>query len=739
MKTKFPHFRQLDSMDCGPACLRMIASFYGKEYSIETLRKKCFITRSGVSMLGISDGAESIGFKTVGVRMTVKEIKKGMLFPCILHWNQRHFVVLYKIKKRNNNYQFFISDPASKKLVYTEEEFSKCWLSIKREGKEYGAALALDPTPDFYYICDEKDRKQRSLVFFIRFLRPYKKEILQLLIGMLVASVLQLIFPFLTQALVDIGIRGNSVNFIILILIGQLIISLSQLTIEFLRSWIVLHINARVNIALISDFLIKLMKLPLSYFDSKNVGDIMQRIGDHTRIEQFLMGSSIPTLFSFISFFIFSLVLFIYNPLILMIYLIGNGLYVTWVSIFMKRRRELDIKRFETSASEQSNLIQLITGMQEIKLNNSERQKRWLWERIQVKLFKISIKGQALGQIQQAGSLFFSQVTNLIITFIAAKCVVEGSMTLGMMVALTYIVGMLNGPINAFIGFIRQLQDAKISLERLNEIHNREDEENNIQKKNMELPTSGDITLDKVWFSYSGADRDYVLKDLSLRIPHGKVTAIVGASGGGKTTIVKLLLGFYPPLKGKVNIGDIPLNEINPHLWRSNTGAVLQDGYIFSDTIANNITLDSEEIDKLRLAHAVEIANIRDYIDSLPLGYNTKIGMEGNGISQGQRQRILIARVVYKNPQFIFFDEATNSLDTNNERIIMNNLNKFYKGKTVVVVAHRLSTVRNADNIIVMDKGMIVEQGTHDELVSKKRLYFNLVKNQLELGKNANR
>ena len=734
MKT-FPHFRQLDAMDCGPTCLRMIAKYYGKDFSIETLRKRSFITRAGVSMLGISDAAESIGFKTMGVRISMNQLINDMPLPCILHWNQRHFVVCYKIKKTRDGHRFFIADPASKKLSYSESEMKKCWISTRTDGKDCGAALALEPTPDFYSGRDESGVSQRSLSFFLKYHRTYRLEVIQLFVGMIVASILQLVFPFLTQGLVDIGIKGHSINFIVLILAAQLFISVSQVGVEFIRSWLLLHINARVNISLISDFLIKLMKLPLSYFDSKNVGDIMQRIGDHGRIESFLMGSSISTLFSFVNFFIFAFVLAIYNPVILLIFLIGNGLYIGWVSAFMKYRRELDIRRFEQSAGEQSSIIQMITGMQEIKLNNCERQKRWQWERIQVKLFKLSVKGQALGQFQQVGSVFFNQMTNIIISFIAAKCVVEGTMTLGMMVSLTYIVGALNGPVNSFIGFIRQFQDAKISLERLNEIHNKDDEELNITDKSNSLPENKDIFIENLSFSYDGAERDYVLNNIYLRIPAGKVTAIVGPSGGGKTTLVKLLLGFYQPVKGSILIGNISLNSINPHLWRNNTGAVMQDGFIFSDTIANNIAIATDNIDHERLIEAVETANIRDFIDSLPLGYNTKIGMEGNGISQGQRQRILIARTVYKNPHYIFFDEATNALDANNERKIMANLHQFYKGKTVVVVAHRLSTVRDADNIVVIDNGKIAEQGSHQELVERKGKYYTLIKNQLELGK----
>ena len=551
---------------------------------------------------------------------------------------------------------------------------------------------------------------------------------------MLTISVLQLIFPFLTQSLVDVGIHGGNLSFITLILIAQLVVSLSQLSIEFIRSWIMLHMNARINIALISDFLVKLMKLPLHYFDTKMIGDIMQRIGDHGRIESFLTGSSIRSLFSFVIFFIFAIVLAYYNLGILAIFLVGNSLYVCWILLFMRYRRELDIRRFAQAAGEQSSLIQLVTAMQEIKLNNCEKQKRWQWERIQVKLFKISVKGLALGQTQQVGSIFFNQTTNIIISFIAAKSVVDGEMTLGMMMSLTYIIGQLSGPIGSFIGFVQQLQDAKISLERLNEVHGKEDEEQNIESKLTLLPEERDICIEGLSFSYDGVERDYVLEDLNLHISERKVTAIVGASGSGKTTLIKLLIGKFTHNKAKIKLGETPLENINPHLWRSRTGSVMQDGFIFSESIAQNIAVGEEQIDIERLRHAVTVANIRDFIDSLPLDYNTKIGMEGNGISQGQRQRILIARAVYKNPEFLFFDEATNALDANNEKEIMEHLHEFYKGKTVVVVAHRLSTVKDADKIVVLDKGRIMEEGTHQELTEKRGLYYELVKNQLELG-----
>ena len=734
----FPHYHQLDSADCGPTCLRMIAKHYGRSYTLETLRERSFITREGVSMLGISDAAESIGMRTLGVKISVKQLAKDALLPCILHWNQNHFVVLYKVStRRGGNFLFHIADPATQKVTFRQEELEKCWLAKKEGNKDVGMALLLEPDPEFMDYEDEKRSSRRDLFFFIKYLTPYKKPFLQLFVGMVIGMVLQMIFPFLTQALVDEGIRSANLSFITLILIAQLVLFLSQLSVGFIRSWIMLHVNSRVDIALISDFLMKLMRLPLRYFDTKNTGDIMQRIGDHGRIKSFLMGSSINIVFSLFNFIIFGAILAYYHPLILGIFLTGNVCYVIWILSFMKYRRELDIRRFSQSASEQSKLIQLIQGMQEIKLNNCEKQKRWEWERIQVKLFRISLRGLAIGQIQQVGSVFFTQSTGILISFIAAKSVVEGNMTLGMMMSLTYIIGQVSAPIGEFIGFAQTWQDAKISLERLNEVHRRKDEEQGIHHKLTTLPENRNIRFENVTFSYSGAARDYALENVSLTIPEHKVTAIVGASGSGKTTIVKLLQGFYTPNCGTIKIGETPLGMINPHLWRSKTGSVMQESYIFSDTIAHNIAVGTDSVDMERLRHAVKVANIGEFIHSLPMGYDTKIGMEGSGISQGQRQRILIARAVYKNPEFIFLDEATNSLDTNNEGIIMHNLQKFYRGKTALIVAHRLSTVRHEDNIIVLDKGHIVEKGTHEELVKKRGFYYTLVHNQLDLDNSS--
>ena len=743
MLTPFPHYTQLDAMDCGPTCLRMIAKHYGRSYSLQTLREKSFITREGVSMLGISDAAESIGMHTQGVRITLEQLIEDAPLPCILHWNQNHFVVLYKIKriKRRSlrftcdgEYRFFIADPAGQKYVMNREEFCRCWISSKSNEKDTGTALLLEPMPDFYTAEDDREKQEKNLSYFFRYLFPYKLQYIQILVGMLLGSILSLIFPFLTQAIVDQGIGNSNLNFITLILVAQLVLSITQMGMGFIQNWISLHTNTRISISLISDFLTKLMKLPIRFFDAKNIGDIMQRIGDHGRIQGFMSGSMLSTLFSFANFFIFAFILAYYNLSILLVFIVGNTFYMAWILSFMRYRKKLDQKRFTQSAANQSNTIQLVTGMQEIKLNNCEKQQRWKWERIQVKLFKINIQGMALGQYQQIGSIFFNQTTTLLISFLSAKAVVEGQITLGMMMSISYIIGQLSGPVGQVIGFAQSLQDAKISLERLNEIHNKEDEEQAIENKLNDLPENKSICMENVYFSYDGAERDYVLEDLSLQIPHKQVTAIVGSSGSGKTTIIKLLLGFYPPLKGKIKIDKTPLEEINPHLWRQKTGVVMQDGFIFSDTIAGNIAVGEETVSKKQLFQAVETANIREFIEGLPLKYNTKIGMEGNGISQGQRQRLLIARAVYKNPEFLFFDEATNALDASNEKTIMDNLKEFYRGKTVVIVAHRLSTVQHADNIIVLDKGKIVEEGTHVELTAKRGAYYTLVKNQLELG-----
>lgn len=729
---RFPFYKQLDSKDCGPTCLRMIAAFYGRRYSLESLRQRSAMSRTGSSLLGLSEASESIGFQTTGVKLTMEQLLEQAPLPCILHWRQRHFVVCYDVKKTRKGYRINIADPAAGLLTYNEEELAKAWLSNPGQG----IALLLKPGSQFNDIFEEdsSSASSKGLGSLLRYFRPYKKHLAQVLIGLVAISVLQLIFPFLTQSLVDIGIAEGNIGFITLVLLAQVVLFIARLSVEFIRGWIMLHVNSRVNIALIADFLIKIMKLPLRFFDTKSIGDLLQRINDHKRIETFLTGNAINLVFSFINFFIFAAVLAYYKWSMLALFLLGNSLYLTYVLLFMKYRRSLDYKRFAQASEEQSNLIQLITGMPDIKLANCERQKRWQWEQIQVRLFKISLRGLAIGQLQQVGSVFFSQLTNILITFIAAQAVVTGDITLGMMMAITFILGQLSAPIDQFIGFAQSYQDASISLERLNEVHGRDDEDAHSVSKLDALPPDHSITIEDLSFSYDGADRDYVLNNVSLLIPSGKVTAIVGASGSGKTTLVKLMMGFYLPNKGTIRMGGTPLEMINPHVWRNSMGSVLQEGYLFSDTIAGNIALGDENINSERLHHAAHVANLMEVVEALPMGFATKIGMDGQGLSQGQRQRILIARAVYKNPLFLFFDEATNALDATNERLILDRLTTFLTNKTAVIVAHRLSTVKEADNILVLDKGRVVESGNHQTLTAKKGHYYELVRNQLELG-----
>lgn len=736
----FPHYQQQEAADCGPSCLRMIAKYYGKAYSAEMLRKHCFISREGVSLLGISDAAEVIGMRTVGVQITFDQLVTDALFPCILHWNQNHFVVCYGVEKRRKwgrrgrseaDYILYIADPANQKVKLTRQEFEHCWLSSRNSLGETGIALMLEPGVDFGKADDEFQTSRKSIFSFARYLLPFRSLGLQLVLGLIAGSLIQLILPFLSQAMVDKGINGKNLNLITLILVAQLSLFVMQLLIGYLRSWIMLHINSRIDIQVISDFLAKLMNMPLHFFDTKRTGDILQRIGDHGRIKSFLLSNSLTIVFSFFNFVVFLGILAYYHLTILFIFLVGNVLYLIWVLSFMRYRRELDIKRFYQSSVEQSRLIQLVQGMQDIKLNNCERQKRWEWERIQMHLFRISVKGLKVGQIQQSGSVLFTQTTHILISFIAAQGVVEGEMTLGMMMSLTYIIGQVSAPISEFIGFAQSLQDARISLERLNEIHAQDDEEKDIETKMPHLPADHSIRIENLTYSYSGAARDYALKNVTIDIPQHKVTAIVGESGCGKTTLIKLLQGFYLPNEGNIKVGGINLNQINPHLWRKVTGSVMQESFIFSDTIANNIALSTDEVDVERMLHAASMAHIDDFIATLPLGYNTRIGMEGNGISAGQRQRILLARAIYKDPEYIFLDEATNSLDATNERLIMDNLRRYYRGKTVVVSAHRLSTIWDADQIIVMRRGEVAERGTHEELLRLQGDYYRLVKNQL--------
>ena len=687
----FPHYFQHDAMDCGPASLRIVAAYYGRNYSLKGLRDRCHVTREGVSLLGISDAAESIGFRTSGVKITWTQLKMEAVLPCIVHWNQNHFVVVYEIQERFGKCQVLVSDPASGLLKYDETAFLRSWLQGKDDdagasGK--GIALLLEPTPKFYQEPSDGGGKM-GFSYLFHYLKPYKRHIAQLLIAMVVASLLSLVLPFITQSVVDEGIGTGRLSFVVTMLIAQLVIVVGQLANDLIRGRLMLHMTARVSISLVSDFLAKLMRLPIAFFDSKMTGDIMQRIDDHQHENK---------------------------------------------ECLLKWRRKLDYMRFQEAAANQSNIVQLIGGMQDIKLNGCEKQKRWEWERIQARLFKVSIKGLTLSQTQQAGGVFIDQIKNVVISYLAARSVISGDMTLGMMMSLQYIIGQLNAPVSQFITFMQETQDAAISMERLGEIHGKQDEEPESEQKIRDIPADADIVLQDVTFQYDGPHSPKVLDDVTLTIPSNKVTAIVGASGSGKTTLLKIMLGFYQPNGGEVLLGEIPLKRFSERCWRGSCGTVMQEGYIFMDTIAGNIGVSDEEPDMTRVRDAAEVSNIRGWIEKLPLGYYTKIGTDGHGLSTGQKQRILIARAAYKNSKFLFFDEATNSLDANNEKVIMENLDKLFKGRTVVIVAHRLSTVKNADNIIVLDSGRIVEQGTHEYLTRRKGKYYTLVRNQLELG-----
>lgn len=727
----FPTYLQLDQMDCGSTCLRIIAKHYGKILSAMRLRELCHTGQEGVSMFDISDAAEHIGFRTAGVKITWEQLVNEAPLPCIVHWNQKHFVVVYRIRKEN----VYVSDPASGLLAYPKEDFLHCWLSTENKEKQCcGTALLLEPTPAFYAEDEGDKNKGMKAAHILRYLKPFKAYLIQLFVGMMVGSLLSLILPLVTQSIVDTGIGTNDLHFVIVMLIAQLAIVTGQTANGLIRNWLMLHMSARLSISLISDFLSKLMRLPIAFFDSKKIGDILQRIGDYSRIQSFLTESLLSILMAIISFIIYGSMMGAYDMAVLGVYLLGSILFIMWVLLFMRRRRKLDYMRFQVASANQSNLVQLVTGMQEIKLNHCEKQKRWEWERIQARLFHVSVKSLTLGQTQNIGGTFIDQAKNIFISFLTAKAVIDGDMTLGMMMAVQYIIGQLNAPISQFISFVQAAQDAKISLERLNEIQEKEDEEPSEAKKIREIPHDADIKLQHVSFQYEGTHSEKVLNDISLTIPANRITAIVGTSGSGKTTILKMILGFYSPVEGEVLLGGKNLDKFSNSTWRENCGVVMQDGFIFSDSIANNIAVSDDIPDMERVMAAAETANIKQFIEGLPLGFHTKVGMEGHGLSTGQKQRLLIARAAYKNAKYLFFDEATNALDANNERIIMNKLRVLFKDKTVIIVAHRLSTVKNADNIIVLEKGKIVEQGTHKRLVAQKGSYYHLVKNQLELG-----
>ncbi|HVI48709.1 MAG TPA: peptidase domain-containing ABC transporter [Chitinophaga sp.] len=741
MRNGLPYFPQHDANDCGPACLKMVSTFYGKNYTLNELREYCYINAGGVSLLGIAEGAEKIGFHTLMLKTDYEKLLKDVPLPSILHWNQEHFVVLYDRTVQGlfkKEIKFKIADPANSLGINNIDEttFRKNWIS---DADDKGVLLVLYPTDNFYDGNNGKDKDaQRNNIYsaFYPFLKPYRKQFFSLFLGMLLASVFALIFPFLNQYLLDIGVYMKNRNILIMLLLAQLSIFLGSTIIDITRNVLYLHISNRISIRLVSDYLNRLMRLPVSFFEIRSTGDINQRIQDHDKIETFLTNTSINTIFSIFNIIMFSVVLFVYNTTIFCTYLLLSLLSVGWIILFQHKRRRINYKKFQALKVSQDNLLEIIGGIKEIKLNNSETIRRWRWERNQIKKYKINVEYLTIEQWQKTGFDFINQFKNILIIYIAANLVMADKLTVGAMLSVLYVVGQINNPLQQLTDFFKLFQDARISFERRSDILNiqaEEQEEAEEQGSEASLE-SGDIHINNLYFQYSSPKSSYVLKSLNLTIPRNKVTAIVGPSGCGKTTLLKLLLKFYTPVQGEIKVGDEYLSNISDRLWRSKCGAVMQDGYIFGDTIARNIVTDGSPINRTLINRAVEIANIKDFINSQPLRYTTKLGMNGYGLSAGQKQRLLIARAVYKNPDYLFFDEATSALDAKNERTIIENLNAFYKGKTVVVVAHRLSTVKNADQIIVMNNGEIVETGTHIELIKKQAFYYDLVKNQLELG-----
>ena len=729
----FPLIRQHDSMQCGVACLAMVCSHYGREYSLETLSRYCTPTAEGVSLLAVCDAAGKLGLHATAGRTVAGQLDATLL-PCILHWRQNHFVVLYRVRGRGGKRRYFIADPAKGLSVYSEDDFLEAWASTGIGGQDGGVALFLKPTPEFYSRPQEgRQQQKRSFRFLLGYIRQYRRYFGQIVLGLLLGCVLQLIMPFLTQAIVDVGIRGQNLRLIWLILLGELMIVLGRTATDLIRRWLLLHISMRINISLVSDFFIKLLRLPMGFFDTKLTGDLMQRIADHSRVQNFLTSQTLSAMFTTLSFLVFGAVLLVYDWKIFGIFLAGSVLYGLWTAAFLGRRKVLDYELFGQQARNQNSTWQMVTSMQEIKLQDCGQRRRWEWEDVQAGLFDVQMRSLRLQQTQEAGSVLINEVRNIVITVLAAAAVIHGQMTLGMMLAVQYIIGQLSSPVTQLMGFIYSLQDVRISLERINEVHQAPDEES-VCGDRREISGKGGITLSGVCFRYDPHSPEPVIDNVSMAIPEGRVTAIVGASGSGKTTLLRLLLGYYRPEAGIIRIGDSPLEEYDIDWWRRQCGVVMQDGVIFSESIARNIAVSDGEIDTRRLEEAARLANIHGYVMSLPLGYNTVIGRDGTGLSQGQKQRILIARAVYRNPRFILLDEATNSLDARNERVIVERLREFFRGRTVVVIAHRLSTVRDADQIIVLDSGRIVETGTHGTLTAGRGAYYTLVKNQLELG-----
>jgi ATP-binding cassette subfamily B protein len=724
----FPFYKQLNQMDCGPTCLRMIAKYYGKNYNADTLRNWSGFNQSGVSLLGLSETAEKMGFLTKGAQIDYDKLRLAPL-PAILHWNQNHFVILISISETKVK----IADPSTGIISYKKIEFEKFWISnVNDIGDRVGNVLMLEPTPSFYQMAGDPKRTANWGIF-VKHLNGNRKQLAKILLTTVIISLLQLALPFLTQSMVDSGVDAKNLQYITIVLIAQLTLTLSSTLISFIRSRLQLRVSNSLNLSILSDFWAKLGRLPLGYYGTHQAGDTLQRINDNKQIQDFLTSQTLSSLFATFNFLFYSLILIFYNIRLFFIFLIGSIIYVSWIRLFTKIRRNINYETFYLATKENNATLQFIQGMHEIRINNAEDNKRWEWENIQAKLYKLNFTNLNYSQLQVTGALFINQGKDILISFFVARLVVQGQLTFGTMLAVQYIIGQLNGPLSQFIGLFQGFQDAKISVERLNEIHRLNDEEPPGQIFKTELPQLKDIKFKNFSFAYPGLANEDVLKNINLTVTQGKVTAIVGASGSGKTTFLKILLKYFQNYSGDIEVGNSNFNTLSPSVWRRNCGAVLQDGYIFNDTIARNIAVGYTNIDIDRLNKSCEIANIMSFIEAAPNGFNTVLGTEGNGISQGQKQRILIARAVYKDPLYLFFDEATNSLDANNEKVIVENLNKFYSGRTVIIVAHRLSTVRKADKIIVLDKGKIMEEGNHSELIAKKGEYYQLIKNQLEL------
>lgn len=722
---RFPLYIQRSNLDCGTTCLRMIAAFYGKKLSMECINRLCSYTMNGTTMLGLKKTAEQLNFEVLGIKTNIDRLVNEVPLPCILYWRQEHFVVLYKVKRKSSRILFYVADPIGSRFKYSQEEIEKCWILQSNEG----AALCLEPAQNFKEQVDECSKESRLLHFLWSYVSPYKLQMSQVLLAMLVSSSLMLLLPFLAQSIIDDGIESKDIQYVWLILFAQLALVLGNAFVEFVRNRILLFVGARIDISMISDFILKLTKLPISFFDTRMTGDILQRIGDHQRVKEFIAGTSLVSLFSFVNALVFGGVILYYSVAVFVVYLLCSFLYVGWVLLFMKKRAALDNKMFSLNSLGKNNVFELILGMQDIKLNACEKEKRWEWERTQVDIYQVLLKGLKLSQCQMSGGVLLGQIRNVCITAFVATLAIKGTMTLGMMLAIQFVVGLMNSPMEQIVDFIKKLQDVKLSIGRLNDVYCLDDE--TIEEKDGNIPYA-DICIDNISFRYDKFAVSPILDNVKIVIPKGKITAIVGMSGSGKSTLLKLLLDFYNPDSGSIKLGEKFLQDYDIREWRKSCGVVMQDGFIYSDTIERNI-VPSGEIDMKRMIFAANIANVMSFVETLPLKFKTKVGREGKGLSSGQKQRLLIARAVYKNPKYLFMDEATNSLDANNEKEVMANLNSFLKNRTSVIVAHRLSTVRDADNIIVLKNGQVIEQGTHQELLKFKGEYYSLIKNQLSI------